>query len=132
MPFRLQHVSIPRPPGSEALTRQFYGELLGMREAPAPLSVQHLDVLWFKGAGDTELHIFSEQPGDDRSARHFCLVTDELAQLRAKLEEAGYKPYDVEPIPGRPRFFCDDPFGNTIEFTSIQGDYLALQDGNDQ
>ena len=132
MPFRLQHVSIPRPPGSDGLTRQFYGELLGMKEAPAPHSVRHLDVLWFKGAGDTELHIFSETPGDDRSARHFCLVTDELAQLRAKLAAAGYQPYDVEPIPGRQRFFCRDPFGNTIEFTSIQDMRLAYQTGTDQ
>ena len=43
-----------------------------------------------------------------------------LAGLRARLTEAGYTPTDTIPIPGRPRFVCDDPFGNPIEFTTIE------------
>lgn len=128
MPLHLQHVSIPRPPGSEALARAFYGDLLGLEEIPTPLSVQYLDVLWFKGAGDSELHIFSEEPRDDPSWRHFCLIVEDLAGMRAKLAAAGHAPYDVDAIPGRPRFLCRDPFGNIIEFGAITGDYLELQD----
>jgi hypothetical protein len=30
---------------------------------------------------------------------------------------------DQTAIPNRPRFFCRDPFGNLIEFTTILGDY---------
>ncbi len=127
MSFRLQHVSIPRPPGSEHLTRAFYGDLLGLTEIPAPNSLSEMEVIWFKLGENAELHCFREAPLHDRSIRHFCLVTDDLKRMRIKLSEAGYAPYDVEPIPGRPRFFCRDPFGNIIEFTSIVGDYLALQ-----
>ncbi len=127
MSFRLQHVSIPRPPGSEAQTRAFYGDLLGLPEIPAPDSISDLEVIWFRISEDAELHCFREQPLNDPSIRHFCLVVEDLAGLRGKLTGAGYAPYDVEPIPGRPRFFCRDPFGNIIEFTTIQGDYLAMQ-----
>ena len=127
MKARLQHVSIPRPPGSEAETRAFYGELLGLQEIAAPNSIQAAEVIWFKLGGDAELHCFREEPLGDISNRHFCLVVDDVPQVRSQLSAAGYAPYDVEPIPGRPRFFCRDPFGNIIEFTSIVGDYLELQ-----
>ncbi len=127
MNFRLQHVSIPRPPGSEAQTRAFYGDLLGLPEIPPPNSLEAAEVLWFKLSGDAELHCFREQPVADASNRHLCLVVDDLPGLRRKLRAGGHQPYDVEVIPGRPRFFCSDPFGNIIEFTTIQGDYLALQ-----
>ena len=127
MSFRLQHVSIPRPPDSEALTRAFYGDLLGLPEIPAPNSIQAAEVIWFKLGEHAELHCFREEPLGDTSNRHFCLVVEDVAGIRKKLDEAGYEPYDVETIPGRPRFFCRDPFGNIIEFTTIVGDYLALQ-----
>ena len=127
MSVHLQHVSIPRPPGSEDLTRAFYGDLLGFPEIPAPNSIQAAEVIWFKLGEDAELHCFREEPLGDASNRHFCLVVDDVAGIRQKLNAAGYQPYDVEVIPGRPRFFCRDPFGNIIEFTSIVGDYLELQ-----
>ena len=39
---RLQHTSVPMPPGGEAAARKFYGEALGMREIPKPSTlVQH-------------------------------------------------------------------------------------------
>lgn len=124
---QLQHVSIPRPPGSEAQTRAFYGDLLGLPEIVAPNSIQAAEVIWFKLGDDAELHCFREEPLGDASNRHFCLVVDDVPGMRRKLAEAGYAPYDVETIPGRPRFFCRDPFGNIIEFTTIVGDYLELQ-----
>lgn len=125
---RLQHVSIPRPSGSEAVTRAFYGDLLGLEEKPVPDSIKAADLIWFKLDIDSELHCFREDPIDDASNRHFCLVVDDVQSLRKKLEDAGYEPYDVDPIPGRPRIFCRDPFRNIIEFTSIEANYLDFQD----
>ena len=127
MKVRLQHVSIPRPPGSEDLTRAFYGDLLGLTEILAPNSISDMEVIWFRLGEEAELHCFREEPLGDTSNRHYCLVVDDVARIRQKLDEAGYAPYDVEVIPGRPRFFCRDPFGNIIEFTTIVGDYLELQ-----
>lgn len=115
---RIQHVSIPRPPGSGEVTRAFYGALLGLAEAPVPHTIQHLDLIWYR-LGDLELHLFVEAPQADHSGRHFCIEVDDVEAMRVRLREAGYEPRDTIPIPGRPRFFCRDPFGNDIEFTTI-------------
>jgi catechol 2,3-dioxygenase-like lactoylglutathione lyase family enzyme len=124
----IQHVSIPRPPGDEnrEKARQFYSDLLGLAEKPVPQSLRNLDLIWFQ-MGDQELHCLTEEPHDDPSGRHFCLVVDDVEQTRTKLIAAGFKPWDATPIPGRSRFFCRDPFHNTIEFTTISGDYLELE-----
>ena len=124
---RLQHVSIPRPPGSDAAARAFFGDLLGLEEIPPPNSLTSMDVIWFKAGDGAELHVFLEEPLDDPSDRHFCLVVDDVKAVRRKLTEAGHAPYDVQRIPGRPRFFCRDPFGNIIEFTTIEADYRQAQ-----
>lgn len=118
---RVQHVSIPRPPGSDAQARAFYGELLGLEEIPVPESIRHLDLIWYRLGSDTELHLFAEQPLDNPSGRHFCIVVDDLESLRAQLGERGFVPIEATPIPGRPRFFCRDPFNNRVEFTKIEG-----------
>lgn len=128
MTYRLQHVSIPSPPGSAERTRAFYGALLGLEEIPSPVTITSVDVIWFKLGANTELHVFEEEPTGDTSLRHFCLVVDDLASIRRKLAKAGYSPWDTEPIAGRPRFFCRDPNGNSIEFTTVVDDYLDYQD----
>jgi catechol 2,3-dioxygenase-like lactoylglutathione lyase family enzyme len=123
---RVQHVSLPRPPRSDEATRAFYGTLLGFEEIPAPASLADLDVIWYR-LGDAELHLFAEEPYPDRSGRHVCIEVDDLDEVRARLVAAGYTPEDTIAIPGRPRFFCRDPFGNRIEFTTIIDDYLKYQ-----
>lgn len=122
-PPRIQHVSVPRPPGSEEETRHFYGRVLGLKEVTVPESIQHLDLIWFQ-AGDLELHVFAEDPIQDPSGRHFCFEVDDLDAVRRRLIEAGFSIEETIPIPHRPRFFCSDPFGNRIEFTQITGSYL--------
>jgi catechol 2,3-dioxygenase-like lactoylglutathione lyase family enzyme len=123
---QIQHISIPRPPGSDKIARAFYGELLGLEEVPVPQSIQHLDLVWFR-LGNMELHLFAEAPVNDPSGRHFCLVVDDVKEAWNRLTAAGYTPWDTIAIPGRPRFFCRDPFNNTLEFTTIEGDYLELE-----
>lgn len=125
---QIQHISIPRPPGSGsvAAARAFYGELLGLEEVPVPQSIQHLDLVWFR-LGQIELHLFSEAPINDPSGRHYCLVVGDLKAAWNRLVEAGYAPWEAIAIPGRPRFFCRDPFNNTIEFMRIEGNYLELE-----
>jgi catechol 2,3-dioxygenase-like lactoylglutathione lyase family enzyme len=124
----LQHVSIPRPPGVESRrqAQEFYTGLIGLAEKPVPHSIQHLDLVWFQ-VGELELHVFAEEPVNHESGRHFCLAVADVAAMRQKLKDAGYAPWEPERIPGRPRFFCRDPFNNIIEFTTIVGDYLKLE-----
>jgi catechol 2,3-dioxygenase-like lactoylglutathione lyase family enzyme len=118
----LQHVSSPFRDGEQDLIRRFYGDVLGLTEIVPPKSLAHLKLVWFSAGPGLELHFFSGSP-DLASTRHFCLNIDDLDETRASLESAGAQPFDDTPIPNRPRFFCRDPVGNLVEFTSIQGDY---------
>lgn len=124
----LQHVSVPRPPGaaSQAQARAFYGRLLNLPELPVPRSLAHLDLVWFQ-AGDAELHIFAQTEPEGQLSRHFCLAVEDVTAVRRRLDAAGHPTNDTDPIPGRPRFFCRDPFGNRIEITTITGDYRELE-----
>jgi catechol 2,3-dioxygenase-like lactoylglutathione lyase family enzyme len=115
----LQHVSSPYPPGQQDAVRAFYGKMLGLVEIRPPRSLEHMQLIWFSaGAHSRELHFF---PGvsDPEHPRHFCLEIEDVEAARGELSAAGYEPYDDVPIPTRPRFFCRDPFGNLIEFTTI-------------
>lgn len=127
----LQHVSIPRPPDEESaqLARQFYKDLIGLTEKPVPTSIAHLGLIWFMLGEETELHVFAEAKdvSASTSGRHFCLQVSDVAGLRQRLTDANYEPWSPEEIPGRPRFFCRDPFQNTIEFTQITDNYLKYQ-----
>jgi catechol 2,3-dioxygenase-like lactoylglutathione lyase family enzyme len=103
--------------------RAFYGTLIGLREIIPPSSLAHRKLVWFSaGSDDLELHFFPA-PVDPSHARHLALEVQNLDTLRSRLMKAGYAPYDTTPIPNRPRFFCRDPFGNLIEFTTLLGDF---------
>ena len=126
---RLQHAAMNVPPGSQEKVRAFYGEILGLEEKQPPQSLTHLKLVWFAaGEGEMELHFRPDSnPPDGTDRRHLCLVVDDLEDYRRRLKEAGATITSAEPIPNRPRFFCRDPFGNLVEFTTIQGDYRMAQ-----
>jgi catechol 2,3-dioxygenase-like lactoylglutathione lyase family enzyme len=116
---RLQHVSITVPRDGVYDARRSYGELLGLAERDVPPKLDPNDFVWFRVGGDLELHVMLRgEPEHD--GRHFCLVVDELEELRDRLEAAGFETEDPTPILGRPRFFCRDPFGNLVELTRIE------------
>ena len=118
---RLQHVSLAYPAGGQETVRAFYGNGVGLREIAPPSTLEARNVVWFSaGADDLEMHFF---PGvvDPEHPGHVCLEVEDLAAARRQLETSGYTPYETTPITNRPRFFCRDPFGNLLEFTTILG-----------
>jgi catechol 2,3-dioxygenase-like lactoylglutathione lyase family enzyme len=123
---RLQHVSSPFVDGDQAALRAFYGDLLGLREIETPSALAHLKLVWFSAGDGMELHFFGSA-ASQASQRHFCFDIDDLDETKQRLQKAGHEPYDDTPIPTRPRFFCRDPAGNLVEFTSIEGSYLDHQ-----
>ncbi len=124
---RVQHVSLPIPPGDEALeaSRRFYREVLGLEEAPRPPALPRPG-LWF-ALGEQEIHIIVEESAEElnpRTRRHPCFQTGDVAALRAYLEGLGVPTRDQDgEIPGRPQFFGIDPAGNTIEFVQFEADH---------
>ena len=128
---RIQHVSVPMPPGGGEQARTFYGKALGLPEVKPPADLRSLNLVWFR-IGDTgeeessgdELHCFTE-PGlhPNTPAQHLCFQVGDLAQARARLEENGIAIEETIAIGNRPRFFVHDPFGNLIEIVEITGPY---------
>jgi catechol 2,3-dioxygenase-like lactoylglutathione lyase family enzyme len=121
---RLQHTSVPMPPGSNEQARAFYNGVLGMREIPKPTTLpQNLIGFGANDDGD-EVHVFQEENMGSNSARqHLCLEVDDLEAFRQRLVENGYEPRSPESITNRPRLFVRDPFDNLLELVEIHGDY---------
>ncbi len=119
---RIQHVSLVRPRESDVAARHFYGAVLGLNEIPVPASLAAYDLIWYR-LGDDELHLVGRETQPGEAGQHLCIEVDEVAALRDYLTAAGVPITDDPEIPNRPRFFCRDPFGNAIEFTSILGPY---------
>lgn len=122
---RLQHTSVPMPPGGEEQARNFYGSVLGMREIPKPVGLQDKNLVWFAAsdAGD-EIHVFQElNMGPNSAEQHVCLEVDDLDAYFRNLEAGGYEPRTPESIHNRPRLFVRDPFGNLVELVQILGQY---------
>jgi catechol 2,3-dioxygenase-like lactoylglutathione lyase family enzyme len=122
---RVQHVSVPMPPGSQEQARQFYGAVLGMREKDPPSSLAAQQLVWFDvGDGGHEVHIFTDEAmTSNSSAQHLCLQVDSLADFRAQLADHEIEIEETTPITNRPRLFVHDPFGNLIEITQVLGEY---------
>ena len=116
---RIQHVSLTRPHGSAEQARAFYGQVLGLPEIPPPESLSQYDLIWYQ-LGTDELHLVGEEnPDNTNSGRHLCIEVSDLEALRDRLKSANIAIHEATPIPGRPRLFCTDPFGNRIEFTEL-------------
>jgi predicted enzyme related to lactoylglutathione lyase len=117
----LHHVQIAAPAASEDRLRKFYGDVLGWTELPKPPLLAGRGGCWFqipgRGGPAAELHVGIE--ADFRPARkaHPAFVVDVDATATA-IEAAGHEVRWADPaeIPGRRRFFTDDPCGNRLEF----------------
>jgi len=122
---RLQHASVPMPPGGNEAARAFYGGTLGLEEVPPPDTLDVERLVWFRvGADGHEIHVFTEAGnGPSSPGQHLCLQVDDLAAMHQRLSDAGIAIEDPTAIPNRPRFFIHDPFGNRIELTQITGNY---------
>jgi catechol 2,3-dioxygenase-like lactoylglutathione lyase family enzyme len=115
---RLQHVSVAISRDGAEQARAFYGGLLGLEERPVLPKLDPAWFIWYSVGGDCELHLMLvDEPPPDQP--HFCLVHDELEELRGRLERAGVATRDSTPLVGRTRFTCRDPFGNLIELARI-------------
>ncbi len=115
MGFRIHHVQLAVPAGSEETARQFYVDLLGMTEVAKPPALAARGGLWLRIDG-AELHLGVEQEFRAAAKAHPALEVDDWEALRERLRTAGATPQDDALLPGRRRFYASDPFGNRLEF----------------
>lgn len=111
----LDHLQLAMPRGREDEARAFYAGILGLAELPKPPNLVVRGGVWF-ALGTQQLHLGVE--ADFRPARkaHPAFLVRDLALLRGRLTEAGFAPYEDEPLAGYARFYVADPFGNRLEF----------------
>lgn len=112
----IDHVQLTVPPELEVVCRDFYANVLGLREIPKPAALMDRGGYWFE-IGEVQLHIAIEAGATGAgSKRHLCLRVADLAAARAAL--SGVKmTITEEPITanGLERFFIRDPAGNRLE-----------------
>jgi acetyl esterase len=123
-PPQLQHVTSLYDRTRADELRAFYGDGLGLREKPAPATFARAGIVWFDAGGhERELHFIPDDA--DAAIPHLCLNVPELDAITARLDRAGISAEHDDAIPGRPRVFVRDPFGNTVEIVSIRGPYAS-------
>ena len=122
---RLQHASVPMPPGGGATARQFYTDIVGLEELPLPKRLDPERAIWYRvGEGGHEFHLFTDANlAHASSLQHFCLEVENVDGYRELLESKGYPIFEEPDITYRYRFCTHDPFGNRVEFCEILGDY---------
>jgi catechol 2,3-dioxygenase-like lactoylglutathione lyase family enzyme len=114
----IQHVALTVPTERIEEARAFYGGLLGLVERERPAAELGRPGIWYQ-VGELELHIQCRDAAPpDNSDRHPALIVDDVASMRAHLESNGIAIIEAQPLTGRERFFCRDPFGNRIELMS--------------
>lgn len=109
----LDHVQVAAPPGCEAEARGFYGHLLGLAEVPKPAALAARGGVWF-----AQLHVGVENDFAPARKAHPALTVDgpaELSALAERLTLAGVPVHWDDVLPGVPRFYTEDPWGNRLE-----------------
>ena len=94
-------------------SRQFYRDVLGLREAPPPYTFDFI-VLWFE-LGGQYLHLLLKPERDVISPRHFALGVADAVAARDRCRAHGLTIDETVRIPNADRFFIRDPDGNRIE-----------------
>ena len=110
----VDHVQLSMPPGGEDEARQFYGEILGLREIPKPPELAGRGGCWFVG-GNAAIHVAPESDFRPHAKAHPALVIRDLAAAREALGLADVAIEEDDSDLPVARCYIRDPFGNRIE-----------------
>ena len=121
----IHHVSIVVTDIAKA--RQFYGEVLGLREIARPATFDFF-VVWYD-LGGQHIHLIPREKGDATSPRHFALHVGDAKAAREHFAKLGVATRETTPIPGCDRFFVHDPDGNLVEIMQWFRPYCPATDG---
>lgn len=116
MILKVHHAQITIPTDAADLAREFYCELLGLREIPKPEALQNRGGFWLELDG-FQIHVGTE---DDcsraKTKAHLAYLVEDLENWREKLQAQDIKIIEGIPILNFRRFEFRDPFGNRVEF----------------
>ena len=113
----IDHMQVAAPPGSEAEARAFYGRLLGLEELEKPEPLAARGGAWF-ACGAQQLHVGVAADFTPAAKAHPALAVTgaaDLDVLAERLTGAGAPVHWDDELPGVPRFYTEDPWGNRLE-----------------
>jgi catechol 2,3-dioxygenase-like lactoylglutathione lyase family enzyme len=110
----LDHVQLAVPAGGEALAREFYSGVLGLKEVTKPANLAKRGGAWFEG-GTLRVHLGVEADFRPAKKAHPALLVEHLDAMTLHLQRAGVAVVTDEPLEGYRRLYVSDPFGNRIE-----------------
>ncbi len=122
--FGLHHTQLAMPAGEEAVARRFYVGLLGMREVAKPPVLAARGGIWVR-AERLEIHLGVETPFAPARKAHPGILVDDLDALTNHLTEHGQEVRPDDNFPEFRRVYCDDPFGNRLEFLQPRRTYAG-------
>ncbi len=111
----VDHVQLAAPPGSEERLRAYYVDVLGMTELPEPPVLAARGGCWFQ-VGPVQLHLGIETDFRPAKKAHPGLRVTDIGAFAARLETRGATVIWDDDLPGRRRFYAEDPVGNRLEF----------------
>ena len=111
----LHHVNVTVPAELEAVAKEFYQSVLGLKQVPKPAAARQSGA-WYQ-IGGNQLHLSIEGGSiSSLSSRHVCFTVSDLDAAEKRFRAAGVEIVpDPRPIPGSPRFYVRDPGGNQLE-----------------
>jgi catechol 2,3-dioxygenase-like lactoylglutathione lyase family enzyme len=93
-----------------ARSRQFYRDIMGLKEIGAPRTFDFV-ALWFDLGGGQTLHLLLRPKSDSISPRHFALHVADAREAREHFRSRGVEVEETVEIPHCDRFFIRDPDG---------------------
>jgi catechol 2,3-dioxygenase-like lactoylglutathione lyase family enzyme len=114
---RADHLHICVPPEQLEEARQFYTQIIGLRQIERPDKIFGNAGYWFD-IGDIQLHIGVEN-ALARTSRHTAFQVADVAKAREVLVKNNIEIAEEPIIPGRTRFAFIDPFGNRMELLQM-------------
>jgi len=132
---RLNHITVSAPSGEEAKAREFYGNVIGLKEIDLPPALTKVyEIVWFDLL-DFILHIeFTHhyiQPktwtenGVLMLGRHTAIEVKGIKEVRKTIADSGAVIHEAVVLADRDRFYCEDPFGNVLEIIEFHKDQTA-------
>lgn len=110
----LHHVQVAIPPEGGEIARNFYRDILGLREVPVPPNVSKTAVAWFE-QGTLRLHVGIDPDFHPARKGHPAFSVCDYDQLMAHLDSRGIHSTQATVVDGARRCHIYDPFGNRIE-----------------
>ncbi len=118
---KLDHIQICISTGKENEAREFYTDVLGLKEIPKPNELLANGGLWYEIA-DIQLHIGIEDE-TTKSKQHPAFEIQNVNQVKEYLVKNNVRVKEETKIQGVHRFSFKDPFGNRIELLEKNNKY---------